>query len=86
MSVVRDTWQICTPLPKMMSIHNAKSIFLKLRLKIIFSVCVNSVFYHMGMFFNTIFENMGRLKRHNNFHSISFIQLYLGLNTHEMCF
>lgn len=24
MSVVRATWQICIPLPKMMSIHNAK--------------------------------------------------------------
>lgn len=24
MSVVRDTWQICIPLPKMMSTHNAK--------------------------------------------------------------
>lgn len=50
MSVVRDMWQIYIPLPKMMSIHNAKQIFLKLRLKIIFSVCVNSVFYHTGMF------------------------------------
>lgn len=50
MSVVRDMLQICIPLPKILSIHNSKQIFLKHETKIIFSVCVNSVFHHTSMF------------------------------------
>lgn len=39
-----------------------------------------------GYDYSTLSLKMGHLKRHDNFHSVSFIQLYLGLNTHEMCF